>query len=123
MKKSVLVADDESSILVSLRFLLEKAGYDVRLAHTGDEVLRAVDEAVPHLVLLDTMMPERDGFAVCQALRAKPLCRDLPIIMLTAKSRDVDRQKGLALGATEYITKPFSTRDLVTTVRRYLDTA
>ncbi|MDR3516408.1 MAG: response regulator [Azospirillaceae bacterium] len=121
MKPSILIADDEPSILLSLQVLLQKAGYDVRLARTGQEALDAVALARPDLILLDAMMPWRDGYDVCQALRADPGCRTLPIIMLTAKSRDVERQKGLALGATEYITKPFSTRDLVTTVRRYLD--
>jgi two-component system, OmpR family, alkaline phosphatase synthesis response regulator PhoP len=120
MTPSILVADDESSIVLSLQFLLRKAGYEVRVAHDGEEALAAVREAVPDLVLLDTMMPKRDGFDVCQSLRADPALQGLPIIMLTARSRDVDRQKGMALGATDYISKPFSTRDLVETVRRYL---
>ncbi|HSK41414.1 MAG TPA: response regulator [Arenibaculum sp.] len=123
MTQQILVADDEPSILLSLQFLLTKAGYEVRVARTGEEVLQAVEEAVPDLILLDAMMPRRDGFDVCQSLRANPALDHLPIIMLTAKSRDIERQKGMALGATDYVTKPFCTRDLVDTVRKYLNPA
>ena len=120
MTQSILVADDEPSILLSLQFLLQKAGYEVRLAHNGEEVLQAVEQSTPDLLLLDAMMPQRDGYDVCQTIRADPRWTELPIIMLTAKSRDVERQKGMALGATDYVTKPFSTRDLVATVRKHL---
>lgn len=120
MKPTILVADDEPSIVMSLQVLLQKAGYEVRIARNGEEAMQAVADAAPDLILLDAMMPKRDGFDVCQSLRSDPKWRTLPIIMLTAKSRDVERQKGMALGATDYITKPFSTRDLVATVRKYL---
>ena len=120
MTQSILVADDEPSILLSLQFLLQKAGFEVRLAHNGEEVLQAVEQSTPDLILLDAMMPQRDGYDVCQTIRADPRWTGLPIIMLTAKSRDVERQKGMALGATDYVTKPFSTRDLVATVRKHL---
>ncbi|GEO36242.1 DNA-binding response OmpR family regulator [Skermanella aerolata] len=120
MTQSILVADDEPSILLSLQFLLQKAGFEVRLAHNGEEVLQAVEQSAPDLLLLDAMMPHRDGYDVCQTIRADPRWTSLPIIMLTAKSRDVERQKGMALGATDYVTKPFSTRDLVATVRKHL---
>ena len=120
MTQSILVADDEPSILLSLQFLLQKAGFEVRLAHNGEEVIQAVEQSTPDLLLLDAMMPQRDGYDVCQTIRADPRWAKLPIIMLTAKSRDVERQKGMALGATDYITKPFSTRDLVETVRKHL---
>ncbi|QCN95805.1 response regulator [Azospirillum argentinense] len=120
MKPTILVADDEPSIVLSLQVLLQKAGFAVRIARNGEEALESVAENTPDLILLDAMMPRRDGFDVCQSLRANPAYQSLPIIMLTAKSRDVERQKGMALGATDYITKPFSTRDLVTTVRKYL---
>lgn len=120
MKPTILVADDEPSIVLSLQVLLQKAGFDVRVARDGEEALQSVEASPPDLVLLDAMMPKRDGFDVCQSLRANPAFQALPIIMLTAKSRDVERQKGMALGATDYITKPFSTRDLVTIVRKYL---
>ena len=121
MKPTILVADDEPSILLSLQVLLQKAGFVVRVAHDGEEAILALEESTPSLILLDTMMPKRDGFDVCQTIRANPAYKDLPIIMLTAKSRDVEREKGMALGATDYITKPFSTRDLVSTVRKYLE--
>lgn len=121
MKPIVLVADDEPSILLSLQVLLQKAGFQVRVARDGEEALRSVEESPPNLILLDAMMPKRDGFDVCQTIRANPAFKTLPIIMLTAKSRDVEREKGMALGATDYITKPFSTRDLVSTVRKYLE--
>jgi two-component system, OmpR family, alkaline phosphatase synthesis response regulator PhoP len=120
MTQSILVADDEPSILLSLQFLLQKAGFEVRLAHNGEEVIQAVEQSTPDLILLDAMMPQRDGYDVCQTIRANPRWAALPIIMLTAKSRDVERQKGMALGATDYVTKPFSTRDLVATVRKHL---
>lgn len=123
MSQSILIADDEPSILLSLQFLLQKAGFEVRLARNGEEVIQAVEQSVPDLILLDAMMPKRDGFDVCQTIRANPAWQRLPILMLTAKSRDVERQKGMALGATDYITKPFSTRDLVETVRKHLAAA
>ena len=123
MAQTILVADDEPSILLSLQFLLQKAGYQVRTARDGEEALKAVEAAAPDLILLDAMMPKRDGYDVCQSLRADPAYRDIPIIMLTAKGRDIERQKGLALGATDYVTKPFSTRELVETVRRHLGAA
>ncbi|SMF81913.1 response regulator receiver protein [Azospirillum oryzae] len=120
MKPTILVVDDEPSIVLSLQVLMQRAGFDVRIARDGDEALRSVENFTPDLILLDAMMPKRDGFDVCQTLRTNPAWKSLPIIMLTARSRDVERQKGLALGATDYITKPFSTRDLLTTVRRHL---
>lgn len=120
MGQRILVADDEPSILLSLQVLLQKAGYEVRVARNGEEVLQAVEEACPDLIILDAMMPARSGYDVCQELRRQDRWRDVPIIMLTAKGRDVDREKGLALGANDYVTKPFSTRELVETVRRRL---
>ena len=121
MRPSVLVVDDEPNIVVSLEFLMKQAGYDVRVARNGDEALKAVAERTPELILLDVMMPKRNGFDVCQTLRADPRWKDVRIIMLTAKGRDVEREKGLALGADDYITKPFSTREVMERVRRYID--
>lgn len=120
MKPTILVVDDEPSIVLSLQVLLQRAGFDVRVARNGEEAIQSVESFTPDLILLDAMMPKRDGFDVCQTLRANSDWKSLPIIMLTAKSRDVERQKGMALGATDYITKPFSTRDLLATVRRHL---
>jgi DNA-binding response OmpR family regulator len=120
VQRSVLVVDDEPNIVVSLEFLLKQAGFDVRVAHTGDEALRALAERAPDLVLLDVMLPSPDGYEICQAIRADPAMSGVHVIMLTAKSRDVEREKALALGADDYITKPFSTRELVERVKRAL---
>jgi DNA-binding response OmpR family regulator len=121
--KTVLVADDEPSIVLSLDFLLRKAGYAVRVARDGAEVLAAMGGEPPDLVLLDGMMPGRDGFTVCQAIRADGAWSRVPVIMLTARSREAERQRGLAMGASDYVTKPFSTRDLLERVRRHLGEA
>ncbi len=120
MAASVLIVDDEPNIVLSLEFLMRQAGYDVRVARDGDAALAAVAESVPDLVLLDVMMPGRDGYEVCQSIRANPACARTRIVMLTARSRDVEREKGIALGADAYVTKPFSTRALVERVREML---
>ena len=120
MKPSVLLVDDEPNIVLSLEFLMKQAGYDVRIARDGDAALQAVSDRTPDLILLDVMTPGRDGYEVCQTIRANPAWRDVKIVMLTAKSREVEREKGLALGADDYITKPFSTRELVDRVKRLL---
>lgn len=123
MKRSVLVVDDEPNIVLSLEFLMSRAGYDVRVAHDGDAALAAIAERAPDLVLLDIMTPGPDGYAVCERIRANPALRGVKIIILTAKSRDVEREKALALGADDYITKPFSTRELVDRVGRLMGDA
>jgi DNA-binding response OmpR family regulator len=120
MAASVIIADDDPNIVLSLEFLMKRAGYEVRVAHDGDAVLAAVADSVPDVVLLDVMMPKRNGYDVCDALRADPACRGLRIIMLTARGQAVERTKGLALGADAYITKPFSTREVVELVRQTL---
>lgn len=120
MPKSVLVVDDEPNIVLSLEFLMRQSGFDVRVARDGDAALAAVAERVPDLILLDVMMPGRDGYEVCQTIRANPAWSKVQIIMLTAKSREVEQEKGLALGADDYVTKPFSTRDLVEKVKLML---
>lgn len=120
MPPSVLVVDDEPNIVLSLEFLLKQVGYDVRVARDGEAALDSIVQAKPGLVLLDVMMPKRDGFDVCQTIRANADWADIRIIMLTAKGREVEREKGLALGADEYITKPFSTREVVEKVRQLL---
>ncbi|MBI3514675.1 MAG: response regulator [Proteobacteria bacterium] len=123
MRRSVLVVDDEPNIVLSLEFLMSRAGYDVRVAHDGDTALRLVDERAPDLVLLDIMTPGCDGYEVCERIRANPALRRVKIVMLTAKSRDVEREKAFALGADDYITKPFSTRELVDRVKRLIGDA
>jgi DNA-binding response OmpR family regulator len=120
MTKSILLVDDEPNILLSLEFLMQKAGYEVRTAGDGEAALQAVEKALPDLILLDVNMPKRDGFDVCQVIRANPQWKDIRIIMLTAKGRDVEREKGLSLGADGYITKPFATQDVVDRVRKLL---
>lgn len=117
----VLVVDDEPNIVLSLEFLMKQAGYEVRVARDGEAALAAVAEQTPDLILLDVMLPRRDGYDVCQTIRADPALRGVHIIMLTARGRDIEREKGLALGADDYITKPFSTREVVERVRQYLD--
>ncbi|HEX5845462.1 MAG TPA: response regulator [Rhodoplanes sp.] len=120
MPHRVLVVDDEANILLSLEFLMKKAGYEVRTARDGEEALAEMRKARPDLVLLDVMMPKRNGFHVCEMIRANPEWKDVRVIMLTAKGRDVEREKGLAVGADDYITKPFSTREVVERVSGWL---
>ena len=118
---SILVVDDEPNIVLSLEFLLKQAGFRVRTVANGEAALAAIAQEPPDLVLLDVMIPGRDGYAVCQEIRSNPAWRNMRIIMLTAKGGDIQREKGLSLGADEYVTKPFSTRELVERVRRMLD--
>ncbi len=113
MSKRILIADDEPNIVVSLEFLMKRKGHDVRVVSDGEAVLAAVAEFAPDVILLDVMMPRLNGYEVCQRVRENPAWGSIKIIMLTAKGRDVDVTKGLALGADAYVTKPFSTRDLV----------
>jgi two-component system, OmpR family, alkaline phosphatase synthesis response regulator PhoP len=120
MSKTVLIADDEPNIVVSLEYLLEKNGYVVKVARNGEEALTCVEQFRPDLILLDVMLPLKNGFEVCQKIRQTPEWQDTRIIMLTAKGRDTEVSKGLALGADAYITKPFSTKGLVAEVRKLL---
>ena len=120
MSRKILIADDEPNILISLEFLMKREGYEVTVARDGQEALDAVARERPDLVLLDVMMPKKTGFDVCQALRADEANRDVRIVMLTAKGRDTDVAKGTALGANAYMTKPFSTKELVAKVRELL---
>jgi len=120
MAHKILVVDDEPNIVISLEFLMKQAGFEVRAVEDGEAALAAIAQDPPDLVLLDVMMPKKDGYEVCQTVRANPDWKAVKIIMLTAKGRDVEREKGLALGADDYITKPFATRDLVEKVRELL---
>ncbi len=120
MTRQILVVDDEPSIVLSLEFLMKEAGYYVRTAADGDAALAAISERPPDLVLLDVNLPKRNGYEVCEAVRANPAWKAVRILMLTAKGRDVERQKGIALGADEYVTKPFSTHEVVNKVRAML---
>jgi len=113
MSKKVLIADDEPSIVAAVEFLLQRGGYEVYVARNGEEALRAVERELPDLVLLDVMMPVKSGYEVCTRIREHPDWRHIKVIMLSAKGRDAEVTRGLSLGADVYITKPFSTRDLL----------
>ena len=118
------MVDDEPNIVMSLSSVLHaRAGFEVAVARNGKEALAALDDVPPDLLLLDVMMPEFDGYEVCERIRAQPEWNGTRIIMLTARGREVERERGLALGADAYVTKPFSTRDLVDQVKRMLDVA
>lgn len=117
MTCKILIADDEPNILISLEYLMKREGYDVHVARDGQEALDVLRRERPRLVLLDVMMPKKTGFEVCQELRADEVLKDTVVLMLTAKGRDTDVAKGLALGASAYMTKPFSTKELVQKVR------
>ena len=120
MGQKILIVDDEPAIVASLEFLLGRGGYDVRVARNGEEALTETERFDPALVLLDVMMPKLNGYEVCQRIRQSPRGRDIKIVMLTARGRDVDVQKGMALGADLFVTKPFSTKDLVARVKDLL---
>lgn len=117
----VLVVDDEPNIVLSLEFLMQQAGFDVTTALDGESALALVSENPPDLLLLDISLPGISGFEVLEQLRNQPSFKRLPIVMLTAHGREVEREKGLALGADDYITKPFSTRQLVEKVQALLN--
>jgi len=117
MAKKVLIADDEPNIVVSLEFLLRQQGYVVQVAGDGEAALAAVAEFAPDLVLLDVMMPKLNGYDVCQRIRENAAWQGVRIVMLSAKGRDIEVSKGLAVGADAYVTKPFSTQDLLARVR------
>ena len=117
---TILIADDEPNILISLEFLMKREGYTVLLARDGQEALDIIVRDRPDLVLLDVMMPIKTGFDVCHEVRANEALKDTRIVMLTAKGRDTDVAKGLALGANAYMTKPFSTKELVQKVQELL---
>ncbi|MEK3979469.1 response regulator YycF [Psychrobacillus sp. FSL K6-2836] len=114
MSKKILVVDDEKPIADILQFNLKKEGYQVVCAYNGDEALKKVEEDQPDLMLLDIMLPNKDGMEVCREIRKK---YDFPIIMLTAKDSEIDKVLGLELGADDYVTKPFSTRELIARVK------
>ena len=120
MSLKILVADDEPNIVISIEYLMKREGYTVLVARDGQEALDMIARDRPDLVLLDVMMPKKSGFEVCQAVRASEELQSTKILMLTAKGRDTDLAKGLALGADAYMTKPFSTRELVQTVAEML---
>ncbi|MCM3726842.1 response regulator YycF [Neobacillus cucumis] len=117
MEKKILVVDDEKPIADILQFNLKKEGYAVYCAYDGNEAIQLVEEVQPDLILLDIMLPLRDGMEVCREVRKK---YEMPIIMLTAKDSEIDKVLGLELGADDYVTKPFSTRELIARVKANL---
>lgn len=121
MTKKLLIVDDEPNIAISLQFLMRREGYDVSLATNGEEGLAKIRQLKPDLVLLDVMMPKMDGFQVCRAVREEEQLAGVRIVMLTAKGREAEAEKGLSLGADAYIPKPFSTSELVSKVNSLLE--
>jgi DNA-binding response OmpR family regulator len=120
MGKRILIADDEPNIVVSLEFLMKRQGHVVRVVGTGEEALNAVGEFRPDLILLDIMMPRMSGYDLCQRVRENPAWHGIKIILLSARGRDIDVTKGMALGADAYVTKPFSTKGLIAKVQQML---
>lgn len=120
MKQKILVVDDEPEAVELVEFNLKQAGYDVATAADGAEALKRTRTLLPSLIVLDVMLPEMDGLEVCKMLRRDPATAAIPIIMLTAKAAEIDRVLGLELGADDYLTKPFSPRELVLRVRKLL---
>ena len=123
MANKVLIADDEVNIIISLEFLMKREGFDVSVAKDGEEAVEKIRSERPDLVLLDVMMPKKTGFEVCQEVRADAELGGMKILMLTAKGRDTEMAKGMALGADAYMTKPFSTKELVSEVKKLLGIA
>ena len=123
MAKRVLIADDEPNIVISLEFLMGQVGYQTRVATNGQEALDLAASFRPDLVLLDIMLPAKSGYEVCQRLKSEPATRDIKVIIVSAKGRDVEVAKALELGADAFIAKPFSTRALVAKVQEMLGDA
>ena len=123
MTHKILIADDEPNIVVSLEYLMKRAGYQVLVARDGQQALDLLRAERPALVLLDLMMPVKSGIEVCQELRADEALRGTKVLMLTAKGRDTDVQKGLGVGADAYMTKPFSIKELAAKVAEMLGAA
>lgn len=111
--RKILVVDDDPYILMSLEFLMKKNGYDVMVARNGNEALELVDKQLPQLVLLDIMMPDVDGYEICRHIKNSKKLKAIKVVFMSAKSREADIQKGYDLGAALYITKPFSTREMM----------
>ena len=122
-KRRVLIVDDEPNIVTALEFLLERRGYEVRVATNGEEAVALVESFRPDVMLLDVMMPKRSGYDVCQRVRERPDMQHVKIVMLSAKGREAEVSKGLSLGADLYITKPFSTQELVERIDALLGAA
>ena len=114
--KKILVAEDEPNIVLSLEFLLKGAGYEVAIARDGSEALNLTDTLRPDLIVLDIMLPSVNGFEVCRQIRGNSKTKDTRILILTARGRESEVEKGMAAGANAYLTKPFATKELVKAV-------
>jgi DNA-binding response OmpR family regulator len=121
MAKEILIVDDEPGVVVPIQFLMQQQGYKVMVAERGEDALDLIYQYKPDLVLLDIMLPGIDGYEVCEIIRLNPDFRDIKIIFLTAKGREAEIAKGLALGADAYITKPYSNAELVAKVKELLE--
>lgn len=120
MDKTILIVDDEDAIRELIHFTMEKNGYRTMEASDGEEALRLAQQAMPSLIILDLMLPEADGMEVCRRLKMSPVTAGIPIVMLTAKDDEIDKVLGLEMGADDYMTKPFSTRELAARVKAVL---
>ena len=118
--KKVLVVDDDPYILMSLEFLMKKSGYDVMVARNGTEALELVDKQLPNIVLLDIMMPDVDGYEICSYIKNSDKLTHTKVVFMSAKTKETDIQKGYDLGASLYIIKPFSTRELVKQIKELM---
>jgi DNA-binding response OmpR family regulator len=119
--KRILIVDDDAFIRRPLEFILREEGFEAFTAADGEECLRRVGDVRPDLIFLDVMMPGRDGFAVCGALKSHPDLQDVPVILLSARGMESDRQRGLDIGASDFLTKPYSPTELLRRVRELLD--
>lgn len=115
--KKILVVDDDPYILLSLEFLMKKNGFDVMVARNGTEALELADKQLPDIVLLDIMMPDVDGYAICKHIKSSKKLKEAKVVFMSARSKEADIQKGYDLGASLYVTKPFSTRQLLKQVQ------
>lgn len=120
-RNKILIIDDEPQIVRALELLMQREGFEIRSASDGVEALSAIEDIAPDLILLDLMMPRMDGFELCQKIRSNPAWKNMIIVILTAKGRDIEREKGMALGADHYVTKPFSTREVVQLIKSALE--
>ena len=120
MPPTILIVDDEPSIIVPLEFLMQQNGFEVLVAQSGEEAIEMIAKYIPDLVLLDIMLPGIDGFEVCEIVRLNPEWKQVKVMFLTARGRELDMAKGLVLGADDYITKPFSNATLVKKVKDLL---
>lgn len=120
MSKKILIADDEVDIVETLKFMLEVEGFDCQVAYDGEEALNLAKSVNPDLMILDVMMPKINGYKVCRLLKFDAKYKDIPILMVTARSQEEDKMIGEETGADEYITKPFEIEEVVAKVKKYL---